>query len=364
MSFSRAAVFAGIGGQLEMRQIPTPAPVESEVLVRVLGCTLCGSDLHSFEARRSVPVPTILGHEIVGEVVAIGPPSPARERLSESPTVGESLTVGDRITWAIVAACGKCFYCQRDLPQKCLQSVKYGHEALRPGGELRGGLADHCLLAPGTFSTKLPHNLPLEVACPASCATATVAAALERAGDLTGQTVCILGAGLLGLTACAMANSLQAGAVLCVDRDHSRRELALRFGATAAVAPEQLAEQSRALTQGHGVDLLLELTGAPAAMMNAWPCLRIGGKIGWIGAVFPGESLSISMEQVIRRHLTIFGIHNYAPRHLARAVEFLGGNHERFPFQSLVARWLPLEEAAAAFELARDPAAVRIGVFP
>lgn len=358
MNISRAAIFAGVAGQLTLREIPTPAPARDEVLVRVLGCTLCGSDLHSFEGRRSVPVPTILGHEIVGEIVQFGGVSDWRD------LGGFPLATGDRITWTIVAACGKCFYCQRDLPQKCLHAVKYGHEALRPGGELRGGLADHCLLAPGTSFAKLPRELPLEVACPASCATATIAAALERAGDLAGQTVCVLGAGLLGLTACAMANSQQAGAVLCVDIDPLRRERASRFGATHAVAPEQLADTARLLTQGYGVDLVLELTGAPAAMLNAWPCVRMGGKLGWVGAVFPGESLPISMEQVIRRHLTLYGIHNYAPRHLARAVEFLGLNHDRFPFQSLVAQWLPLEDAAAAFELARNPVAVRIGVAP
>ncbi len=122
------------------------------------------------------------------------------------------------MTWAIVANCGDCFFCRRDLPQKCLKAVKYGHEAFRPGEELLGGVAEHCLLVRGTSIVAIPEELPLEVACPASCATSTIAAALEGAGDLQDRTVCVLGAGMLGLTACAMARSCGASSIVCVDQ--------------------------------------------------------------------------------------------------------------------------------------------------
>src|SRR5262249_39058127 len=157
--------------QVAVRKFATPAPQTGETLVTVLGCTLCGSDLHSVDGRRTVPVPTVLGHEIVGTIAAFGDASPQRD------FAGRELRVGDRITWGIVASCGKCFLCCRGLPQKCAHAVKYGHESLRPGRELLGGLADHCLLTPGTAIVRLPEALPLGVACPASCATATIAAA-------------------------------------------------------------------------------------------------------------------------------------------------------------------------------------------
>ena len=201
MSKSLAAVFDGIPRRLELREFPVPQPQGQEIVVRVHGCTLCGSDLHSYEGRRAVPVPTVLGHEIVGEIETLGESAPRFD------LAGNSLQAGDRIVWAIVASCGECFYCRRGLPQKCQRAVKYGHEAFQPGRELLGGLAEHCLLVPGTAIVKLPDEIPLATACPASCATATIVAALEAAGDVRDRTVCVLGAGLLGLTASAMARA-------------------------------------------------------------------------------------------------------------------------------------------------------------
>ena len=355
---SQAAVFEGIARELQLCELALPELNASETLVRVLGCTLCGSDLHSYEGHRQVPVPTVLGHEIVGEIVAFG------AGTSRIDLAGAELQIGDRVTWAIVASCGECFYCQRDLPQKCLQSVKYGHEAFRPGRELLGGLAEHCLLVRGTAIIRVPEGLPLEVACPASCATSTVAAALEAAGDLQGRTIGILGAGMLGLTACAMSHARGAAQIVCVDTNEMRRGQARQFGATHALAPGEFTPLVREIAHGHGLDILLEFTGSTAALENAWPLLRIGGKAVLIGAVFPGPAISILPEQLVRRQLTLTGVHNYAPRHLAAAMAFLGQNQGNYPFRQLVAAWHPLSDTAEAFRLARETQAVRIGVCP
>jgi putative phosphonate catabolism associated alcohol dehydrogenase len=358
MSQSLAAVFNGVAREVNLRELELPALQTGETLVRVLGCTLCGSDLHSYEGHRQVPVPTVLGHEIVGEIVAFGEGPPQFD------LVGHELKVGDRVTWAIVASCGACFYCQRGLPQKCLQSVKYGHEAFRPGRELLGGLAEHCLLVRGTAIIRVPESLPLEVACPASCATSTVAAALEAAGELRERTIVVLGAGMLGLTACAMSRAGGAARILCVDMNERRRDQALAFGATHAIAPTELPALSRELTEGHGLDLLLEFTGATAALENAWPLLRIGARAVLVGSVFPVPPISLLPEQLVRRQLTLTGVHNYAPKHLAAAVAFLGQFQEKFPFRQLVTAWHPLAKAAEAFQVARESQAVRIGVRP
>jgi alcohol dehydrogenase len=242
--------------------------------------------------------------------------------------------------------------------------VKYGHEAFRPGQELLGGLAAHCLLVRGTAIIRVPEGLPLEVACPASCATSTVAATLEAAGELKGRTICILGAGMLGLTACAMSRTFGAAEVVCVDTNDARRAQAIAFGATHALAPADLAHTVRELTQGHGLDLLLEFTGSTPAFENAWPLLRIGGRAVLVGAVFPGPAISLMPEQIVRRQLTLTGVHNYAPRHLAAAMAFLSQNQGVFPFAKLVAAWHPLSATADAFQIARETQAVRIGICP
>jgi putative phosphonate catabolism associated alcohol dehydrogenase len=355
MNGTFAAIFNGVPGQIELRRFPTPAPAEGELLVRVLGCTLCGSDLHSIDGRRAVPVPTVLGHEIVGEIVSIGSLSAATNHQ------GLSLHVGQRVTWAIVAHCGECYFCRRDLPQKCRHAVKYGHEALRPGYELLGGLAEHCLLARNTSVVCLPEELPLSVACPANCATATVVAALEAAGPLHERTICIFGAGLLGLTAAAMVTAA-GGVAIVVDPQQTRRDRALAFGAHAAVAPEEIAECVPRMTNGFGVDAILELSGADTVWNLAWPLVRTGGRIVLVGAVFPIPAVSFLPEQLIRRQLTVLGIHNYAPRHLQTAVDFLVAHHTRFPFETLVSRWSPLADIHAALTDARHPQCIRMGV--
>jgi alcohol dehydrogenase len=364
MSESRAAVFRGTARELELRRFPTPQPQPDEALVRVLGCTLCGSDLHSYEGRRSVSVPTVLGHEIVGEIVALGDAPARSDTPARRDLAGNLLLVGDRITWAIVASCGDCFYCRRGLPQKCQRGVKYGHEAFRPGRELLGGLAEHCLLVPGTAVVKLPDELPLATACPASCATATIVAALEAAGPIRGRTVCILGAGLLGLSACAMARTEGAREVICVDPHAGRVARSLEFGATRAVAPEGLAGAVAATTEGHGADVILELSGSPQAFEAAWPLACLGATMVLIGSVFPSAPVPVQLEAIVRRQLTIRGVHNYAPRQLLTAVQFLAEQHRAFPFAELVAQWFSLEDAAKACEAARNPGQIRIGVRP
>lgn len=358
MTHSLAAVFDGNPGQIALREVPLPRPGGTELLVRVLGCTLCGSDIHSFEGRRSVPVPTVLGHEIVGEIVEFG------ETASRTDLAGRELRRGDRITWAIVAHCGTCVMCERGLPQKCLHAVKYGHEPLRPGQELLGGLAAHCLLVAGTSIVRLPDDLPLAVACPASCATATIAAALEAAGELAGRSICLFGAGMLGLTACAMASARGAQAVVCVDPVAARRARARLFGATHIASPEEFPDVARAAAGALGFDAVVELSGSPAAFHAAWPLLCTGGTLVLVGSVFPGAPVPIALEQIVRRHLTIRGIHNYAPRHLLAAVEFLAANHRRVPFADLVTAWHPLSSIAEAFADSKRPDAIRIGVAP
>jgi alcohol dehydrogenase len=361
-STSLAAVFHGAGQPLVLDQLPLPALQSGEVLVKVTCCTLCGSDLHTFEGRRSTPVPTILGHEILGRIEAFGPGEPVRDFH------GNPLEIGQRVTWSIAASCHDCFYCERDLPQKCEQLFKYGHEQINDRHALSGGLAEYCHLAKGTPIISLPDDLPDAVACPSNCATATVVAAIRVGQGCRDQTVLIQGAGMLGLTACALARSLGAREVLVSDVQNDRLELARSFGATRCVC---VADDAQALvdavhesTNGRGVDLVLELSGSSSAMQLAPTLLRIGGNCVLVGAVFPGPSITIDPEMVVRRWLNIHGVHNYAPQDLDQAVTFLVENHQRHPFESLVKESFELIEVNRAFDHALKTRAPRIAVRP
>lgn len=350
-----AAVFEGPDKPFRLDALNVPVPDGEAVLVAVTACTLCGSDLHSIAGRRSVPVPTILGHEALGRVEAFGPTA------SRVDAAGRPIRLGDRVTWGVVASCGACFFCDRGLPQKCDRQTKYGHEAIRPGLELTGGLAGHCLLAPGTAIFRVPDNLTDAAACPANCATATVAAAFEAAGPIKDRAVLVLGAGMLGLTATAWAASLGASAVIATDHDPARLPAAVTFGATLAVGPAEVESVVAQVTGGRGVDSVLELTGDPAATEAAVPLLRIGGTLVLVGAVFPTRPIALLPERVVRGCLSIRGVHNYAPRHLQAALDFLSEHPER-PFGSLVADWRPLSALNEVIAAGPPPGALRIGI--
>ncbi len=351
---SQAAVFDGTPGSLELQEFALPAVAAGQILIRILGCTLCGSDLHSIGGRRQVPVPTILGHEIVGQIVEMD------GELRD--VAGNELATGDRLVCGVVASCGECFYCSRELPQKCLERVKYGHEPLRPGQELLGGLAEHMLLVQRTAVMKVPDSMPLEVACPAGCATATAMAAVGAGGDLRGASVCVMGGGVLGLNCCAIAKVAGAAEIVCVEPRTFRQDMALRFGATRVAGPAKIVQTARTLNGGAGFDVVLEVAGAADCFPAITESLRMGGTVVLAGTVFPAPPQSLSLELVVLRQLSIRGIHNYAPQHLRQAVEFLDENGLRFPFSELVAEWYPLSEIRSALVAAKQPEVFRVGV--
>jgi putative phosphonate catabolism associated alcohol dehydrogenase len=352
-----AAVFRGVGQPFELVSWTLPEPVGSEVLVEVVACTLCGSDLHSIHGRRAVPTPSVLGHEILGRIVDFGPDA------SRLDSAGRTLAEGDRVTWAIVANCLACFYCHRGLPQKCERGFKYGHELLRPGRELSGGLADHCLLVPGTAIFRIPDGLSDATACPASCATATVAAALEAAGPLEDRSVLVVGAGMLGITAAAWSRELGASDVIACDPSDERLALATTFGTTRSASPSRLAEAVTEATGGRGVDVILEFSGSPDAIEAALPLLGTGGAMVLVGSVFPTRPMSVVPERIVRGCITVRGVHNYAPRHLQEAIEFLARN-QQYPFDSLVSSWQPLGEIDAIVGSDLAKRAMRVGIRP
>ncbi|MDX1963559.1 MAG: zinc-binding dehydrogenase [Pirellulales bacterium] len=359
---ARAAVFHGHVGQLTLETLPIPELAPDQALVRVLACTICGSDLHSLHGRRAVATPTILGHEICGQLVALGSKFPTNDLN------GQQLKPGDTLSWAIVANCDNCRHCLAGLPQKCEIGVKYGHMGWASGQILSGGLAEYCVLAAGTKVIRLPSNLDLAVACPASCATATICAALEAAAKpaATKRKIAILGLGMLGLTACAIAADQGYKEIVGVDPQPSRRELAKSFAATKVLSPQEFTEicASPATQQHDRFETVLELSGQSEMVAAGGACLDIGGKLILVGSVFPVPPVEFFPEQIVRKNLTIAGVHNYAPRHLAQAIDILDRLQGKYPFASLVERWVSLAELPTLIQAGPHFAGIRLGVRP
>jgi alcohol dehydrogenase len=355
-----AAVFHGADKPVEYATFAPHAPVGTEILVRITLCTLCRSDLHTHSGRRIEPTPTVLGHEIVGTIEAFGPDAPQHDGE------GRPVYIGSRITWAIAVGCGACFFCTDDLPQKCERPYKYGHQRVTAEHALTGGLAESIVLVPGTVFFLVPESLSDAMAAPANCATATVAAMLRYGGIVSGRTVLILGGGMLGVTAAAMARTTGANAVIVSDGVAASRERALVFGATHAVSadPEQIGATVHSATNGRGADLVLELAGSAQTVQTGIDMTRIGGTVVLAGTVGPVGNIALDPERAVRRMLTVRGVHNYHPRDLAAALRFLSGPGNVFPWESLVVATYPLERAEEAFADANSRPGVRVAVSP
>jgi alcohol dehydrogenase len=250
------------------------------------------------------------------------------------------------------------------LPQKCAALFKYGHQRVQLAQPFAGGLADYVLLVPGTAVFRVPDGLSDALAAPANCATATVAAVLRTAGAAAGRSVLIFGAGMLGLTACALAQARGAAAVLASDPDPARRARSLTFGATHAFAPAELAAGIAEVTQGRGADVTLELAGVAASVTAGLALTRIGGTLVLAGTVLPTPSVPLDPEAVVRRMLTIRGVHNYAPCDLAAAFDFLEGAGKAYPFAELVSRTFRLDEVEQAFVHGHAHPGRRVAVVP
>lgn len=347
---ARGVIFHGANRPLEIAELPTPTPRGAEVLVRVTCCTLCSSDLHTHAGRRTEPTPAVLGHEIVGRIEAFGPDAERGD-----------FRIGDRVSWSVAASCGACFFCNDGLPQKCESLFKYGHQRVDRSSPWCGGLADYVLLVPGTALYRVPDGLSDVLAAPANCATATVCAMLRAAGPIAGRTMLVCGAGMLGLTACAMARSGGAAAIFVSDPEPERRERAHEFGATLAMAPDNLPAD---LTDRRGVDIALELAGVSAAVEAGLRLTRIGGTLILAGTVLPTRSVPLDPETVVRRMLTIRGVHNYAPIDLQAALYFLAGPGREYPFAELVGRSFRLDEAEQAFAYGHANPGMRVAVVP
>jgi putative phosphonate catabolism associated alcohol dehydrogenase len=356
-----AAVFHGVSLPLAIERFSIPEPRGSEALIKIRCATICGSDLHSYCGRRNCPTPCILGHEMVGEIAAMGPDGACDYR-------GNRLAIGDRVTWSVVWSCGECFYCLRGLRSKCERLMKFGHEQVSSERAFLGGLAEYCHLPEKTAIFRVPDKIPNPVASSSNCATATVAAVFRRVGTMAKATVVIHGAGMLGLTACAMAAHRGADHIVVLEPDPRRREQARRFGATEALDTAQTADEIRqrilALTDSRGADVGMELSGTPEAVEQGLPLLRFGGRFVMAGAVFPNRPVQILAEQVVRRMYQIVGVHNYEPEDLETALQFLSLVQEQYPFEELIGRTFPLRDVDAAFQFAEQhrPARVAIAV--
>ncbi|MCM4170689.1 hypothetical protein DHD32_04315 [Arenibacter sp. TNZ] len=322
-----------------------------EVLVRINLSTICGSDIHTIEGKRKEDVPCILGHEAVGEIIDLNDRHDFKK--------------GDRVTWTIADSCGKCPAClDYGLPEKCNELFKYGHASIYKGSGLNGCYSTIIHIRKGTHLVKVPEVVSNSMAAPANCALATMVNAVSQTKRVPKKVV-VQGGGLLGVYACALLKEMGVSQIYCLEVNLGRFEIIRKFGAIPVDAGDTLKATEFIQDKiGDGADVIFEVAGVKELIPQGITLLRPGGEYILVGLVHPDSELSITAEQIIRKCISIKGVHNYAPWHLDTAVAFLERNYMNFPFEELVSPPYRLEDISEAIVEAKKQNWFRVSLNP
>ena len=278
------------GPGLELHRAPLPEMGHNDLLIKIRKTAICGTDVHIDTwdewARRTIPVPMIIGHEYVGVVAGIG------QEVS-------GFELGDRVTGEGHVTCGHCRNCRAGRRHLCRNSVGVGVN--RPGA-----FAEY-LVIPAVNAFKLPDSISDEQAVIFDPLGNAVHTALSF--DLVGEDVLITGAGPIGAMAAAVARHAGARHVVVTDVNPYRLSLAERLGATCTVQVDR--EDLRAvmanLGMSEGFDVGLEMSGAPAALAQMLDTINHGGKLALLG--IPPGTMAVDWSQVVFKGLTLKGIY-------------------------------------------------------
>jgi threonine dehydrogenase-like Zn-dependent dehydrogenase len=255
------------------------------------------------------------------------------------------------------------------MPQKCHGVRKYGHDFAQEDPHFLGGFAEYCYILPGTWILKLPPELSDEEATPLNCGVATMVSVTQAAEIQMGDAVVIQGLGLLGLYGAAMAKARGARCVIGLDSVASRLKVAKKFGAdhvidVGLVPAQSVIDEVRKLCRPDGADAVIEVCGVPQVIPQGLQMLRTGGRYVLGGLVNPNADVTIDANMLVKRWITMRGVHNYHPRHLIQALEFVRSNRGRFPFKEIVDSKFALKDLDAAFKKASERSVLRAAIIP
>ncbi len=323
----------------------------TDALVRVTAAGLCGSDLHPYFGReRGLDVGTVMGHELLGEIVEVGPDV-------------RGFSEGDRVVAPFTTSCGGCYYCRRGLTARCERGELFGW--VEGGHGLHGAQAEYVRvpLADGTL-VEVPEGLDDAVALLAGdiLSTATFGADLARVAE--GDVVAVVGCGPVGLLAVLTALERGAATVVAVDRVASRLDVAERFGAVPVSFEDgDPVETVRQRSEGRGADAAIECVGTPEATRLASDLLRLGGRLAALG-VHVEPHLALPPGEIYDRNLTYAGgrcpARHYMPASLALAARRADQIGE------LISHRLPLSEGVEAYRrfAGREPGWTKVVFTP
>jgi L-iditol 2-dehydrogenase len=302
----KAALFEK-AGSLNVRLWPLRALLQSEVLVKVEACGVCGTDVHILDGTSRSSPPVVLGHEYAGIVEEVG-------NEVRGIVAGQHVAVDPNIS------CGVCYYCRRGLVHLCANL-----RAL--GVDIDGGMAEYCCV-PAQQAYVLPMGMNAEVSAfvePVSCAVHGI----DRANIHTGDTVVILGGGTIGLIMLQLARIGGAGTTIVVEPLEKKRHIARDLGADIVLDPSQKETKSAVMDlTSVGADIVIECVGKPQTAMLAIEIARRGGTVEFFGVCPIGEKIPVEPNQIYFKELTIVGSY-VNPNTFARSIGLLASGRVR-----------------------------------
>lgn len=260
-----------------------------KVRLRIRATGLCHSDVSAMSGVLPQPAPFIPGHEGAGEVIDVG------DGVS-------GLSAGDRVLVCWLPACGSCPACKRGQTHLCLAGFMNAGTPnfKRPGGDVFGfagtGTFTEEVVVGAGCAVPIPDDVPFEIAALIGCGVTTgLGAAINTARVEAGSSVAVIGCGGVGISTVQGARVQGAAQIVAVDPVASRREAALRFGATEAVSPEEFADAKQRITAGEGFDYVFEVVGKSATARTAYENTRRGGTLCIVGAGALDDNFQVNM---------------------------------------------------------------------
>lgn len=273
-----------------MVDAPIPEFGHNDLLIKIRKTAICGTDMHIYHwdewSQNTIPVPMVVGHEYVGEVVDMG-----QEVKGYSP--------GDRVSGEGHITCGHCRNCRAGRVHLCRNTIGVGVNR-------QGAFAEY-LVIPAYNAFKIPDNISDDLAAIFDPFGNAVHTALSF--NLTGEDVLITGAGPIGIMAAAVAKHVGARHVVVTDVNDYRLELAAKMNATRTVnvAKENIKDVMTELGMTEGFDVGMEMSGVPSAFISMLENMNHGGKIAMLG--IPPKDMAVDWNQVIFKGLEIKGIY-------------------------------------------------------
>jgi 2-desacetyl-2-hydroxyethyl bacteriochlorophyllide A dehydrogenase len=319
-------------GQVALEERSLPGLGSQQVLIDVKACALCGSDLHIFKGKHpAAPLPVAVGHEIAGEVAAVG-------------AQVMRLRVGDRVAVEPVVVCGACHFCLRGDYHLC-QNISFQY---RQG---QGGLTTH-FIAEERWVHRLPPGLPFEQGALIE-PLAVAVHAVGRSGLRLGDRTAVFGDGPIGLLLQLVAGRVSQGEVYVIGIQEHRLARARDWGAAAVIdnLREEALERLDELTGGLGVQVAFEAVGLQTTLVQTLRSLSKGGT-GVLVGIFEEPEVSLPANLFIQKEIALIGSQGYR-WDFQRAIKLVKSG--ALPLEEMITHVFPLGSVQEAFECLLDP---------